>query len=129
MNSVQVTAKLSMIAERICFSLILLAFTTFSVSASSFKTVFYGASVEFSCVSSFPPTWSWNGPKGGKLKTLAYAGTQPHPSLQDARFSFDKKDTKFIMKIDAVTAADAGTFNCQADSQQQIILNVLRYNE
>ena len=90
------------------------------------KTVLLGSSIEFSCDSSFPPTWSWNGPKDGRLKTLAYAGTQPHPSLKDNRFIFERDDSSFVLKINGVKASDAGTFNCQGDSHHQTVLNVLR---
>ena len=102
---------------------------TFANASSASKTIFIGSSGEFSCISSFPPLWSWSSKKGGKLKTLAYAGTQPHPSLKDDRFSFAQNKSTFVLKIRDVKASDAGNYNCQGDSHQQTVLNVVRYEK
>ena len=56
----------------------------------------------FSCFSSFPPSWLWFGPKQLRPKTLATAGTQPHPNLKDPRFSFSKEETEYFVQISKV---------------------------
>ena len=66
------------------------------------------------------------GPKHGQPKTLAFSGTQPHPSLQDPRFEFSENETNFQLKLKNVKSKDAGTINCQGDSVLQTVLNVLR---
>ena len=89
--------------------------------------VLVGSPLRISCASSFvPPTWSWVGPKQSQPKTLAFSGTQSHPSLKDSRFSFSRSDTSYVLRISNVRLIDAGTINCQGDSLHQTLLNVIR---
>ena len=98
-----------------------------SLASVKTRTVLVGSSVEVSCLSSFvPPFWSWVGPKQNKPKTLAFSGTQPHPNLEDERFSFSKEDSIYFLRISSLKSTDAGTINCHGDSLRQTLLNVLR---
>ena len=99
----------------------------FCSSAPVAKTVIIGSAVEFSCSSSFPPSWLWLGPQQQRPKTLAYVGTQPHPNLKDDRFSFFKRESDYVIQITNVKTTDAGKFVCEADAYIEYSLNVVRY--
>ena len=90
-------------------------------------TVLVGSSVKIHCLSPIvPPIWSWVGPKQSQHKTLAFSGIQRHPTLKDSRFSFSKNGSDYEMRLINVREADAGIINCQGDSLQTNLLNVLR---
>ena len=103
-------------------------FCTFCFCSPSSKTVFFGYSVEFSCSSAFAPSWLWFGPKQQRPKTLAYAGTQPHPNLKDDRFRFFRRNSEYVVEINDIKFSDAGKFVCDADSYQENALSVVRWD-
>ena len=100
---------------------------TLTIASTSSVTVLTGSSIEIDCPSKFvPPTWSWKGFKQSHPKTLAFSGTQPHPNLEDSRFSFFQKDSNFKLRLYGVKVGDAGAIYCQGDSFQQTLVNVIR---
>ena len=104
-----------------------LVFCPFWVDTSSLtKTVLVGSDVEFSCSSSFAPSWMWFGPKQQRPKTLAQMGTQPHPTLKDNRFQFLQRESTFVIRISKVKSKDAGKFVCDADDYHENELNAVR---
>ena len=108
------------------FSL-LITFATVSLAADS-VTVLLGNSLEISCVSSFPPPWTWYSVKDGTVKSLSIAGTKPHPNLNEPRYRFDENDNEYTLKITDVKSPDAGKFICDGANRQSTILNIVRYD-
>ena len=108
-------------------SLFLYSTSATTGSSSSSITVHIGASVEISCLSSFPPIWMWYGPKQLRPKSLASDGTRPHPNLKDRRFKFVKKrDIEYVIEISNIDSRDAGKFVCDGETYHEIDLNVVR---
>ena len=85
-----------------------------------------GSSVQIRCTSSFPPVWTWFGPKDGQHKTLSASGTKPHPKLNDPRYSFIKTEDEYVIAIADLKLADAGKFVCDGDAYQTTLLSVVR---
>ena len=100
------------------FSLI----STSNAANSVSVTVLSGASAHLSCNSSFPPVWAKVNPT---YKTLAING-QKHPSFNDNRFTFSKKETTYNMKISQVSSLDAGNYVCDGLKSNSFVLNVIR---
>ena len=105
-----------------CFLSCLFFLTNGEIILSSLE----GSDLEISCVSSFPPPWTWFGPKDGQHKSLAPSGTKPHPKLNEPRYSFTKMGNNYFIKITDSRFADAGKFVCDGDSYQVTLLNVMR---
>ena len=85
-----------------------------------------GTDVEIRCFSSFPPPWSWFGPKDGQHKTLAISGAKSHPKLHEPRYHFLRLGNEYVIKIINSKTADAGKFVCDGDTYQVTLLNVMR---
>ena len=94
--------------------------------ASESVTVLQGKPLELSCKSSFPPPWNWYSSKEGTMKSLSTSGTNPHPMLNEPRYSFQKSKDEYFLRISEVHFFDAGKFICDADSRLTFVLNVLR---
>ena len=89
-------------------------------------TILRGSSIRISCVSSFPPPWTWYSRKDGTIKRLSATGTKPHPKLNEPRYEFYEKDGEYILEITNVAKTDAGKFICDGDSRDSTTLNVIR---
>ena len=122
-----VFVKMAAITIFLHYFLLQVVLISFSKATLKSVTVFVGSSVEINCESSlYPPIWSWKGVKQSQPRTLAFAGTQPHPDLNDPRFTFSQNGSSFKLRLNGVKTTDAGTFNCQGGSLQQTLINVLR---
>ena len=85
-----------------------------------------GSNVDITCSSSFPPPWTWFGPKDGQHRSLAPSGTRPHPKLNEPRYTFSKNGNNYHVQIINVKVQDAGKFVCDGDTSQMTLLNVMR---
>ena len=90
------------------------------------QTALLDSTIQFSCVSSFPPSWMWFASKHQRPKTLTQTGTKPHPNLKDPRFTFTKRENEYFLRLSNIKSTDAGKYVCDGEEYQQFELNVVR---
>ena len=112
---------------RLLLITILTEYLTSLVIADKAFTVLLGKPVELSCESSFPPPWMWNSAKDDTTKSLAFAGTNPHPKLNEPRYSFHREGNVYFLSISEVRFTDVGKFICDGDWRITFALSLIRY--